>query len=99
MPHNLVRIAVAARDPTPSTRLANAATALAGDDDAVVEETVNPADDFEARWLRRLAVVLDAPGENVDDACALTPSAARAARLSGREDVRGGPVAPRHGGA
>jgi len=66
MPHNLVRLAVAARE-------ASAPRAVpAIDEHRSDDEDVTPADDVEERWMRRLAAILDAPGENSSDAAQLT---------------------------
>ena len=67
MPHNLVRLAVAARE-------ASAPRAVpAIDEHRSDDEGVTPADEVEERWMRRLAAILDAPtGENSADAAQLT---------------------------
>ena len=63
MPHSLVKLAVAARE-------ASAVPAI--DENLSENEDVTPADEVEDRWMRRLAAVLDAPGENSSDAAQLT---------------------------
>ena len=67
MPHNLIRLAVAARE-------ASAPRAVpAIDEHRSDDEGVTPADEVEERWMRRLAAILDAPtGENSADAAQLT---------------------------
>ena len=67
MPHNLIRLAVAARE-------ASAPRAVpAIDEHRPDDEGVTPADEVEDRWMRRLAAILDAPtGENSSDAAQLT---------------------------
>ena len=67
MPHNLIRLAVAARE-------ASAPRAVpAIDEHRPDDEGVTPTDEVEDRWMRRLAAILDAPtGENSSDAAQLT---------------------------
>ncbi len=66
MPHNLIKLAVAARE-------ASAPRAVpAIDEHRSDDEGVTPADDVEERWMRRLAAILDVPGENSSDAAQLT---------------------------
>ena len=66
MPHNLIRLAVAARE-------ASAPRAVpAIDEHRSDDEGVTPADEVEDRWMRRLAAMLDVPGENSSDAAQLT---------------------------
>ena len=66
MPHNLIKLAVAARE-------ASAPRAVpAIDDPRSDDEDVTPADEVEERWMRRLAAMLDVPGENSSDAAQLT---------------------------
>ena len=66
MPHHLVKLAVAARE-------ASAPRAVpAIDEHRSDDEGVTPADEVEERWMRRLAAMLDAPGENSADAAQLT---------------------------
>ena len=66
MPHNLIKLAVAARE-------ASAPRAVpAIDEHRSDDEGVTPADEVEERWMRRLAAILDAPGENSADAAQLT---------------------------
>ena len=66
MPFNLVKLAVAARE-------ASAPRAVPAIDENLSENAnVTPADEVEERWMRRLAAMLDAPGENSSDAAQLT---------------------------
>ncbi len=66
MPHNIVKLAVAARE-------ASAPRAVpAIDEHRPDDEGVTPADEVEDRWMRRLAAMLDVPGENNSDAAQLT---------------------------
>ena len=66
MPHNLIRLAVAARE-------ASAPRAVpAIDEHRSDDEGVTPADEVEDRWMRRLAAMLDVPGENSSEAAQLT---------------------------
>ena len=73
MPHNLVQLAVAARE-------ASSARNVPAIDDAGpgVEPKdrwnagVKTEDEVEDRWMRRLAAMLDVPGENIADAAQLT---------------------------
>ena len=66
MPHNLITLAVAARE-------ASAPRAVpAIDEHRSDDEGVTPADEVEERWMGRLAAMLDAPGENSADAAQLT---------------------------
>ena len=66
MPHNLIQLAVAARE-------ASAPRAVpAIDEHRSDDEGVTPADEVEERWMRRLAAMLDVPGENSADAAQLT---------------------------
>ena len=66
MPHNLIRLAVAARE-------ASAPRAIpAIDEHRSDDEGVTPTDEVEERWMRRLAAILDVPGENSADAAQLT---------------------------
>ena len=66
MPHNLIKLAVAARE-------ASAPRAVpAIDEHRSDDEGVTPADEVEDRWMRRLAAMLDVPGENSSDAAQLT---------------------------
>jgi hypothetical protein len=68
MPHNLVKLAVAAREAS-----APRAAVPAIDEHRSDDEGVTPADEVEERWMRRLAAILDAPtGENSADAAQLT---------------------------
>ena len=67
MPHNLVRLAVAAREAVSAPRAVPAIDEHRSDD-----EGVTPADEVEERWIRRLAAILDVPGENSSDAAQLT---------------------------
>ena len=68
MPHNLVQLAVAAREASGAPRAVPAIDEHRPDD-----EGVTPADEVEERWMRRLAAILDAPtGENSSDAAQLT---------------------------
>ena len=67
MPHNLVRLAVAAREAVSAPR------AVPAIDEHRSDEGVTPVDEVEDRWMRRLAAMLDAPtGENSSDAAQLT---------------------------
>lgn len=70
MPHNLVRLSLRARDPTPCGDATSFWDAATGENDL---GAVEAADAVEARWLRRLGVILDAPGENASDAARLLP--------------------------
>jgi len=66
MPFNLIKLAVAARE-------ASAPRAVpAIDEHRSNDEGVTPADEVEERWMRRLAAILDVPGENSADAAQLT---------------------------
>ena len=67
MPHNLVKLAVAAREAVGAPRAVPAIDEHRSDD-----EGVTPADEVEDRWMRRLAAMLDVPGENSSDAAQLT---------------------------
>ena len=69
MPHNLVRLAVAARENigTRHDVLPHVDDANSSDD-----KHITPDDAVEDRWMRRLATMLDAPGENSADAAQLT---------------------------
>ncbi|CAH0378468.1 unnamed protein product [Pelagomonas calceolata] len=68
MPHNLVQLAVAAREASGAPRAVPAIDEHRSDD-----EGVTPADEVEDRWMRRLAAILEAPtGENSSDAAQLT---------------------------
>ena len=66
MPFNLVKLAVAAREASGAPR------AVPAIDEHRSDEGVTPADEVEDRWMRRLAAMLDAPGENSADAAQLT---------------------------
>ena len=68
MPQHLVRLAAHAKDPLPSDNASSRGPFAAPDATAAPE----PGDDVERSWLRRLADVLDAPGEIDADACQLT---------------------------
>ena len=67
MPHNLIKLAVAAREAigtphdVPHTDASNSSD----------NECVEALDTVEERWMRRLAVILDAAGENSSDAARL----------------------------
>ena len=67
MPHNLIRLAVAAREASGARHNVPAIDEHRSDD-----EGVTPADEVEERWMRRLAAILDVPGENSADAAQLT---------------------------
>ena len=69
MPHNLVKLAVAARENigTRHDVLPHVDDANSSDD-----KYTTPDDEVEDRWMRRLAAILDAPGENSSDAAQLT---------------------------
>ena len=67
MPHNLVKLAVAAREASGAPRAVPAI-----DEHRSNDEGVTPADGVEDRWMRRLAAMLDVPGENSSDAAQLT---------------------------
>ena len=65
---NLIRLAVAAREASGAPRAVPAIDEHRSDDAGV-----EPADEVEERWMRRLAAILDAPtGENSSDAAQLT---------------------------
>ena len=68
MPQHLVRLAAHAKDPLPSDNASSRGPFAAPDASTAPE----PGDDVERSWLRRLADVLDAPGEIDADACQLT---------------------------
>ena len=70
MPHNLVKLAVAARENigTRHDVLPHVDDANSSDD-----KYTTPDDEVEDRWMRRLGAILDAPmGENSSDAAQLT---------------------------
>ena len=67
MPLNLIRLAVAAREASGAPRAAPAIDEHRSDN-----EGVTPADEVEERWMRRLAAMLDVPGENSSEAAQLT---------------------------
>ena len=70
MPHNLVKLAVAARE-----NIGTRHDVLPHVDDANSSDDKHtaPDDEVEDRWMRRLAAILDAPtGENSADAAQLT---------------------------
>ena len=67
MPHNLVKLAVAAREASGARHNVPAIDEHRPDD-----EGVTPGNEVEERWMRRLATILDAPGENSSDAAQLT---------------------------
>jgi len=68
MPHNLVKLAVAAREASGAPHNVPAIDETRSDDEGVKTE-----DEVEDRWMRRLATMLDAPtGENSSDAAQLT---------------------------
>ena len=70
MPHNLVKLAVAARE-----NIGTRHDALPHVDDANSSDDkyTTPDDEVEDRWMRRLGAILDAPmGENSSDAAQLT---------------------------
>ena len=75
MPHNLVKLAVAAREASGARHSVDEANRS---DDAVKPEDrwnagVKTEDEVEERWMRRLAAILEAPtGENSADAAQLT---------------------------
>ena len=75
MPHNLVKLAVAAREASGARHSVDDANRSA---DTVKPEDqwnagVKTEDEVEERWMRRLAAILDAPtGENSSDAAQLT---------------------------
>ena len=67
MPHNLIRLAVAAREASNVPR-----DVPTIDENRSGDEGVKTEDEVEDRWMRRLATILDAPGENSADAAQLT---------------------------
>ena len=67
MPHNLIRLAVAAREASSVPR-----DVPTIDENRSGDEGVKTEDEVEDRWMRRLATILDAPGENSADAAQLT---------------------------
>ena len=69
MPHNLVKLAVAARE-----NIGTRHDALPHVDDANSSDDkhTTPDDAVEDRWMRRLATILDVPGETSSDAAQLT---------------------------
>ena len=73
MPHNLIRMSLRSRDPTPCGDASSSFWEDAADGDGSDASAVEPADEVEALWMKRLAVVLDAPGENASDACMILP--------------------------
>jgi hypothetical protein len=76
MPHNLIKLAVAAREASGAPH--NVDDANRSDNAGVVKPEdrwnagVKTEDEVEDRWMRRLATILDAPGENNSDAAQLT---------------------------
>ena len=76
MPHNLIQLAVAAREASGAPRAVDDANR--SDDAGVVNPEdrwnagVKTEDEVEDRWMRRLAAMLDVPGENSSDAAQLT---------------------------
>ena len=76
MPHNLVMLAVAAREASGARHSVDDANR--SDDAGVVKPEdrwnagVKTEDEVEERWMRRLAAMLDVPGENNSDAAQLT---------------------------
>ena len=76
MPQHLVRLAAHAKDPLPSDNASSRGPFAAPDATAAPE----PGDDVERSWLRRLADVLDAPGEIDADAPHQTVSCPSAAK-------------------
>ena len=66
MPHNLIKLAVVAREAISTPQILHVDASNASDD-----EGGQPEDEVEERWMRRLATILDAPGENASDAARL----------------------------
>ena len=69
MPHNLVKLAVAARENI-GTR--HDVLPHVDDTNSSDDKHTAPDDEVEDRWMRRLAAILDAPGENSSEAAQLT---------------------------
>ena len=78
MPTHLVRFASFSHDPTPARNVV--------EEEVVVEpaEEEEPRDAVERRWMRRLAAVIETPGETVEDAAQVTPYRGRADSHLGR---------------